>query len=178
MNKDWRITKGADSCHACGRSFTPEEDFYSVLFVEGEEPCRRDLCAACWQGRPGDALCVWQAKRPPAAPPPPRAHIPALLDLFLELHEAGQPGNAAFLYVVALLLVRKRKLKVEGEAEATLVLRRQAGDARYRVAVPAMTEEAIRETQERLIALLDGVQSVVPADAPPADPPAPDGGSL
>jgi hypothetical protein len=178
MKKDWRITKGADTCHACGRRFAPEEDFYSVLHLEGEEPSRRDVCAACWQGRPGDALCVWQAKRPPAAPPAPRTHVPALLDLFLELHEAARPENAAFLYVVALLLVRRRKLKVEGETDATLVLRRPATGARYRVVVPPMTEEAIRETQERLMALLDGVQSVVPAEEPPAPPPPPDGKSL
>jgi hypothetical protein len=48
-----------------------------------------------------------------------------LLDLFESLEDANEPKKQAFRFLLALLLVRKRLLKYEGQRPGLMLVRRR-----------------------------------------------------
>lgn len=128
-----------------------------ATLVETDQGLKRDdFCIEAWEGgaRPagGAMIGFWRAVVP-AATHKPRTLIDdgALLDLFEQLAEATEASRLAFRYVLALLLVRKRILRVEPSPRGTLVVR-TAGEnpSRYEVADPGLDETRLAEVTEQL----------------------------
>ena len=51
LANDWSIKHRADACAATGRAFAEGENFYTLLFREGEGFRRQDLSEEAWQQR-------------------------------------------------------------------------------------------------------------------------------
>jgi hypothetical protein len=116
---DWPIKHRADVCAATQRPFEPGEQFYTLLFREGNSYRREDLSEEGWAARNENIqpFSFWKTRYepPPPAPPEPLAKESAEELLRRLLAENRQP-NAC--YVLAAMLERKRILKpikTEGE---------------------------------------------------------------
>ncbi len=112
LANDWPIKHRADVCAATNRPFAPGEQFYTLLFREGNGFRREDLSEEAWAGRNENIrpFSFWKTRYepPPPAPPEPLAKENAEELLRRLLAENAQP-NAC--YVLAVMLERKRILK-------------------------------------------------------------------
>ena len=116
---DWPIKHRADTCAVTNRAFAEGEQFYTLLFREGNGFRREDLSEEAWASRNENIrpFSFWKTRfeLPPAAPPEPLAKENAEELLRRLLAENAQP-NAC--YVLALMLERKRILKPVKTEEA------------------------------------------------------------
>ncbi len=111
---EWSIQHRAEACAATGKPFAEGENFYTLLFRDGEGFRRQDLSEGAWQQRNENLqpFSFWRARfePPPAAPPEPLPKENAE-ELFRRLVSAADRANANSCYVLAAMLERKRILK-------------------------------------------------------------------
>ncbi|MEO5753820.1 MAG: hypothetical protein ABIR38_03850 [Chthoniobacterales bacterium] len=111
---EWSIKHRAEVCAVTGKPFAPGEDFYTLLFRDGDGFRRQDLSEEAWQERNENLLpfSFWRSRfeAPPAAPPEalPKENAE---ELFRRLVAAADRSNANACYVLAAMLERKRLLK-------------------------------------------------------------------
>lgn len=170
------IARPTGVCAATGRRIAAGDRFVAVLIEreEGDRLERRDYTVEGWSDgaaargveAPAKVLGHWRATMPePSADRNARVDDAALEDLFeqvLEGQEGETPGRAAFRYVLALLLLRRRVLKRAGQSESALMVRwvrdGETGEA-FEVRDPGMDGAAIAEAAARLTAVLSGGDS-------------------
>ncbi|MBA3963882.1 MAG: hypothetical protein H0X40_18555 [Chthoniobacterales bacterium] len=111
---EWSIQHRADACAATGRPFEAGENFYTLLFRDGDGYRRQDLSEQAWQQRNDNLqpFSFWRARfePPPPAPPDPLPKENAE-ELFRRLVRQADRTNANACYVLAAMLERKRILK-------------------------------------------------------------------
>jgi hypothetical protein len=156
---EYRIEPNTRRCAVTGHELKPGERFFTALTEAEGQFVRRDYSAEAWAGCPEGAIIFW-AGRVPLQEGPQRLAIDddLLLDCFERLDGQTEPGRLNFRYVVALLLMRRKKLKfdsarVEGGRE-TLTLRAANSDATYEVVNPGLTDEAMTAVQDEVFRLL------------------------
>jgi len=114
LTSEWPIKHRADACARTQRPFQPGEAFYTLLFREGDGFRREDLSEEAWNQRNDNIqpFSFWKSRYepPPAAPPEPLAKETAE-DLLRRLLAENNPANANAVYVLAVMLERKRVLK-------------------------------------------------------------------
>ncbi len=112
LANDWPIKHRADACAMTNRPFTPGEQFYTLLFREGNGFRREDLSEEAWIERNENIrpFSFWKTRYepPPTAPPEPLPKENAEELLRRLLAENSQPHAC---YVLAVMLERKRVLK-------------------------------------------------------------------
>ncbi len=155
---DYEVQRCTRHCAVTGRELKPGEEFYSVLTAEGAELKRRDYSKEAWTGPPEGAIGWWRSQIP--TPEANRLHWApneVILHFFEELQQ--QPARQDMRYVLALLLVRRRVLRLEEQekneqGQDVLVLYCPRREATYRV--PAIVPDPSRthEIQEELAKLL------------------------
>lgn len=156
---DFEIQRCTRHCTATGREFAPGEEFYSVVASEGANVVRYDYSCDAWQGPPPKAIGWWKSQIP--GPETKRKHWApndVMLQFFDELAE--QPDKQDMRYVLALLLVRRRVMRLEDpergpQEEEVLVLYCPRRDATYRVPVVVPDDSRVSQIQEELARLLE-----------------------
>jgi hypothetical protein len=117
---DWNIQSRAHSCEACGKTFVDREKYHTLLFDEKRDFRRSDICEACWQKQYSDGakdkkgfISYWQGVY--EAPPPPTEPIQKATaeSLLRQLIELNDPKFVPAGYILAVMLERKRILKVK-----------------------------------------------------------------
>ncbi len=155
---DYEIQRCTRRCAATGRELAPGEEFYSVLLAEGADLKRCDYSVEAWTGPPEDAIGWWKSQMPSSTSK--RIHW-APNDVMLHFFEQlePQPDKQDMRYVLALLLVRRRVVRLEeqeydDQGRELLVLYCPRRETTYRV--PAVTPGPSRtnEIQEELAKLL------------------------
>jgi len=162
---DYRIHKPQPRCASTDRPFAVGEPFYSALVRRDGGIVRLDMAADAWQGPPEASLAWWRSTMPATDAKPTLAPVDALLDVFEQLE--GDHADAALRYLLALVLVRRRVLKIvdtidtDAAAEAdqaaeagllSLTCRRRDADYRVPIAAPSAGETDMLE--QRLTSLL------------------------
>jgi hypothetical protein len=174
MQTDFEIQRSTRRCAATDRPLAAGEWCYSVLEVQGADIVRKDYAASAWSGPPTESFGWWKARVPePHAKKIKLAPNEVLLELFDQLAE--QPHNADMRYVLALLLVRRRVLRLDGATGGdakptalddvqTMTVFCALRDAAYEVAVVMPSDERIEAIQTHLNELLvSGGESTVAA---------------
>ncbi len=157
---DYNVKRSTRHCAETGRELVPGEEFYSVLIAAGAELQRRDYCVEAWQGPPEGVIGWWKSQVPPPnAKRVTWAPNDVMLQFFEELDD--QPDKQDMRYVLALLLVRRRVMRLdESEQDETggevLVLYCPRRDATYRVPSVVPDPSRIGTIQEELAQLLFG----------------------
>lgn len=122
---EWNIQSRAHECQACGRAFANREAYHTLLFDEKQAYVRLDVCAACWSSQYSQGardrkgfISHWQGifEAPPPAPPEPirRETAETLLRKLIELND---PQYVAVGFILAVMLERKRLLKVKEQLQ-------------------------------------------------------------
>ena len=114
LTNEWPIKHRADACARTQRPFQPGEQFYTLLFREGDGFRREDLSEESWTQRNENIrpFSFWKARyEPPPAAPPEALAKESAEELLRRLLAENDPANANASYVLAVMLERKRVLK-------------------------------------------------------------------
>ncbi|HUY35768.1 MAG TPA: hypothetical protein VMV69_23695 [Pirellulales bacterium] len=155
---DYEVQRRTRHCVASGRPLNEGEEFYSALVAEGAEVRRYDYAIEAWQGAPAAAIGWWKSRMPSReAKKTQLAPGEVLLQLFTELEGAAEKQDMR--YVLALLLVRRRVLRLEEtEHDETgnevLSLYSPRDEAVHRVTVVMPGKERTVQIQQELEGLL------------------------
>lgn len=121
---DYQLKPLGKTCSKSGAKLLPGDVCYSAVVAKGNEWERIDFSRDAWQGPPEDAIGYWRTKVPPQAELRRRLDPDALLRHFEQLSEDANPAQDKFRYVLALLLVQRRRLRITGtrnEGAATIL---------------------------------------------------------
>jgi len=162
MYLDFEIQRSTRRCAVTDRALEPGDECYSVLEAKGSDVVRKDFCGEAWSGPPEGVIGWWKARIPEVTAKKVKlAPNDVLLQLFDRL--VDPPGQEDMRYVLALLLIRRRVLRVETPLDfstpaaeqsnadsETLVLYCPKRDVSYTVPVQMPTGERVDEIQQRL----------------------------
>lgn len=170
---EWKIRRRQGSCSACERPFEEGERHLSALILTSEELVREDQCLSCWEARDAsdsDALIWWATRHQVDKKRTLALDLESLERVFLQLDGREEQPIRELRYVLCLLLMRKRRLKLErvqrGEDCETLLVRRPKREERHEVEVFDFSPERIDELRGRLAEVFEGF------DAEPQEEPA------
>jgi hypothetical protein len=121
---EWNIQSRAQACDACGKAFADKEIYHTLLFDEKAAFRRMDICAPCWQSQFSEGarerkgfISYWHGVF--EAPPAPIEAIrkDTAESLLRKLIELNDPHYVAAAYILAVMLERKRVLKVKEQLQ-------------------------------------------------------------
>jgi chorismate mutase len=171
---DWegKIATSQLSCAASGRALAVGEDFYSGLVLAGGQFLRRDFAAESWPAQDRALMISWWRQRVPSPEQERRAfrlNAESLAQIFANLKDARARIPQCLAYVVALALVRARKLHFVGverdEHGSVLVIEDRRRQLVHRVRDPAMNAQEEREVLDNLLAVAGGAGADAAAGA-------------
>jgi hypothetical protein len=156
---DYQIQPHTRRCFLTGRELKPGEKYFSVLLDEAGQFVRHDYSAEVWQGPPDGAFSFWAGKVPAAdGSKRPRIDDEMLLECFGRLEGQDDPSRVNFRYVVALLLMRRKRLKFSAalteQGREVLRLRDARTGAEHEVVNPGLTDEEMASVQEEVLKVL------------------------
>ena len=175
---EWNIQSRGHACQSCHRPFVDGEVFHTVLSDEKRDFLRLDVCVACWKEqytesreRKGFISC-WHGEyeAPPAAPVEAiqKENAETLLRKLVVLND---PAHAAASYILAVMLERKRILKVKeqiktGGKRIFIYEQPKTGDV-FTIPDPDLQLNQLEEVQRDVANLLEhGLPGDAPASAP------------
>ena len=159
MQNDWEIKGRSRSCTATGREFVEGEFFYTLLYRDAAGFRREDLSEDAWRDRNNNVqpYSFWRTKYelPPPPPPEPLKKNDAE-SLLRALIDANDPRYRNAIYILALMLERKRALRaVESPDDDTLIYEKPSTGETFILSNPRLTFEQIPAVQLEVAALLD-----------------------
>jgi hypothetical protein len=180
---DWNIQSRAHHCQACQQKFADKQSYRTVLCDEKHEYQRMDVCDKCWQeqfaagakDRKG-FISQWQGVY--HAPP---AHAPEAIQkdtaesLLRKLLELNDPKYMAASYILAVMLERKRLLKIQSQhrqdGKRVFVYEQPKTGDIFTIPDPDLQLDQLQQVQHDVATLLEhGLPGSEPA--PPTQPPA------
>lgn len=159
MTASYPIQSHTRVCASTGRPLQPGEKYYSALFDTSGEWVRRDFAAEAWHGPPADAFAFWGGRVPP---PDQKRRLTfddeLLMDCFSRLADNPDPAKVQFRYVLALLLLRRKRLRFDDlqrrDGQEWLQLKCVKTNAAFEVLDPRLSESDIVTVQDDVFKLL------------------------
>ena len=173
---DWNIQSRAHACEACSKPFADQEVYHTLLSEERTELRRADICSACWQLQFSEGarerkgfISYWQGVY--EAPPPPTDAIQkeTAETLLRKLVEQNDPRYVPAGYILAVMLERKRVLKVKEQilrdGKRTFIYEQpKTGDV-FTITDPDLHLDQLEQVQRDVAALLEHGLNLPPATA-------------
>jgi hypothetical protein len=172
MSADWEIARVTGRCAATGRELTEGESYYAVLLTTPAGLERRDYSIAGWSGLPEGSFCHWRGRIPTRQKRQGPISLDAelLTQLFLRLEESDSEPIQQLRFVLGLLLMRKRLVRVEQTLQEGgrefWQLRLVTDQSLHQVPNPQLTTEQIDRLSAQLLGLLSGDVEAVLAEQP------------
>lgn len=175
---EWNIQARAHACQACHKPFANKELFHTLLFDQKHAYERLDICVNCWTAQYSQGatdrkgfVSYWQSAYtvPPAAPPDPIQKETAE-SLLRKLVEQNDPSHSAARFILAVMLERKRLLKikaqlVEDHQRVFVYEHAKTGDL-FQIPDPNLKLDQLAEVQRDVAHLLEyGLRAPQPVSA-------------
>jgi len=158
---DWKIHRREGRCSACAQEFQEGQPFYSLLFFAGDALAREDRCEACFQApaEGGDVL-YWRTHHQVDRRARFAVDFEAIEELFLALEGRTEGRLCELRYLMALLLLRKKRLKLVGVRRhptgESMCLRRPRRVEEFEVAVFELDAERAQALKAELARVFEG----------------------
>jgi hypothetical protein len=160
---DWKFTRRNGLCFKCTRAFAELEQHYSELRVHDGVLVREDRCNGCFGGQLDElGLAFWRTRHRPGGGL--KLDLESLEALFLTLVGRGEEKLGELRYLLSLLLLRKRRLKLKRIAPASgatrerLIVNRPRRPQEYEVEVYDLSAERQNELREELRRIFEGAE--------------------
>ncbi len=176
---EWNIQSRSHACVITGRGFVDHEPFHTVLLAAPRQGFERlDLSVEAWQAHGPEILARpslishWRStyEAPPPAPPDPIRRDDAE-SLLRKLVERQDPQFAAACYILAVMLERKRVLKVKAQMKEDgrrvfVYEHPRSGDV-FSIADPDLQLDQLEAVQRQVADLMaHGLVEPAPAEEP------------
>lgn len=164
---DWNIQSRAHACGACERPFVDKAPYHTALFDDADGLQRRDVCQECWEGAVQDKVRsqagfishwqgVYEAPPPRGAEPIQKENAESLLRKLIELDD---PKYVPAGYILAVMLERKRILKVKEEMQREgrrvfVYEHSKSGDV-FTVVDPDLQLDQLEDVQREVLLLME-----------------------
>lgn len=162
---DWNIQSRAVVCQACNQPFADKQVYHTLLFDAPPDLQRSDVCEPCWQKQnTGDTrnragfVSHWQGiyEAPVVFDP---IHKDTAETLLRKLIEQNDPRYASAGYILAVMLERKRVLKVKEQIvrdgkRVFIYEQPKTGDV-FTIADPHLRLDQLEAVQRDVAALLE-----------------------
>ena len=173
---EWNIQARSHLCQSCEKPFADGERCQTLLLEERHQYLRMDVCKQCWDTQYGEGtadrkgfISQWQSiYHPPPAAPPEAIQRETAEDLLRKLIAANQPKDGPVCFILAVMLERKRILKVKEQfqrdgARVFIYEQPRTGDV-FTITDPNLRLDQLEEVQ-RNISLLLNPPAAAPASA-------------
>jgi len=177
---EWNIQSRSRHCQACETPFADKQPYHTVLLEEKQEYHRLDICPSCWESQYRDGaserkgfISQWQGiyHAPPAAPVD-AIQKESAESLLRKLIEANDPKHGPVCYILAVMLERKRILKVkeqvQGASGRVFIYEHGATGDVFTIADPNLQLNQLEEVQRDTAQLL--AHGLNPPPAEPTEP--------
>jgi len=156
---EWEIDKPLGQCYGTGKKIEYGEEYFAALVETKEGLQRRDFCADYWQEKKPDVFCYWKTK---LSDPCQKKQIfvddEMLMAFFERLGKETEQEKINFRFVLALILMRKRRLKYDSskiEDDKEIWRLRIAGEKQFvEVINPHLDEEQIEQLSSQISQIL------------------------
>lgn len=155
---DYSLKPLSKACCVTGLALEPGSLCYSVLTEKNGRYERMDYSPASWQGVPEGAIGVWRTRVPePEVKAHPLQDLNQMFDMFTQLVEQANEPQKKMRYVLALWLIRKKRL-VHDETRETadgniMVLTGTQGEGTFEIAEEQLSEFEMARLQAEIQAL-------------------------
>jgi hypothetical protein len=194
---EWNIQSRAHACEACTLPFADKQPYHTLLLEDKAGLRRSDICEPCWTKQEGAEARVrkgfishWQGVF--AVPPPVVDAIQkdTAETLLRKLIEQNDPKHAPAAYILAVMLERKRILRVKEQIKRDgkrifVYEHPKTGDI-FTIADPDLHLDQLQQVQQDVAMLLEhglsgpaattetpaAAEAVPAAETEPAAPPA------
>ena len=175
---EWNIQSRAHACQACGKGFSDKQHYHTLLLDLKHEVQRRDVCESCWKDGHNEGagdrkgfISQWQGvyEAPPAAPPEAiqKENAETLLRKIMELNE---PKHVATSYILAVMLERKRILKIKEQfkrdGQRVFVYEQPKTGDIFTIPDPDLQLNQLEQVQRDVASLLEHGLTPPPSDLP------------
>ena len=163
---EWNIQSRAQACQACARPFADKQPYHTMLFDEKLAYARLDVCEPCWTAQYGQGatsrkgfISHWQGifQVPPGRPEPIRKETAE--SLLRKLVELNDPNYGAACFILAVMLERKRLLKVKDqtrrEGHRVLIYEHSKTDDVFTITDPNLQLNQLDAVQRDVALLLE-----------------------
>lgn len=111
---EWEINKPLGECCETGKKIGYDEEYFAALVETPEGLARRDFCADYWLAEKPNVFCYWKSRLPRPDEKKHRFVDDEMLMAFFErLERETEQEKINFRFVLALVLMRKRRLKYD-----------------------------------------------------------------
>ncbi len=163
QTEEWKINKRGRACSSCARPFKSEEEHYSgIVEVQGRFE-RRDVCLPCWARKP-DLFSFWKT-RMPKREERRLEDINAMQEFFKKLVEkpTDDPSRQKITYLTALLLSRKRRLRLAGTKDGKLRIEKGWDGEAIEIVDPPISDAELETLKQQMEQLFEVEFSADPA---------------
>ena len=152
---EWEIKKPLGVCFGTDREIEPKQEFYGALVETEEGLARRDFSVEYWDSEHPEVYCFWRGKLADADEKKQLFVDDEMLMAFFErLEKETADDKVDFRFVLALILMRKRKLKYDSglteDGRDIWRLRIVGQNAVVDVVNPGLSEEKIEQLSGQL----------------------------
>ncbi len=181
---EWNIQSRAHACQSCAQPFADQQVYHTLLFDEKSELRRLDVCDPCWKSQfseggtdKKDVISRWHGvyEAPPAVAPEAieKENAETLLRKLIELND---PKHGAVCYILAVMLERKRLLKIKEQlkrdGQRVFVYEQPRTGDIFTIIDPNLQLNQLEEVQRDVAQLLEhGLNPPAPAPVPDASAP-------
>lgn len=157
---DWKISKGGETCTKCDKPLEHGDTYYSTISVEAQLISRFDFCEECF-GSEADhqSEVFWRTRKILTDPVKKSVNFEVLRELFMSILEVKEKAFKEVSYLLALVLIRKRYLKLKDfiseDGTDYMTVRQKKDMPIIKVEVPLLGEEEIAALRGKLSDLLD-----------------------
>lgn len=152
---EFNIRPAAKCCAKTGQPFRSGDVCWSILIEKDGQMVRQDFSSEAWEGPPPEAIGHWRSLiATSTVTSRPKLDADSLFDYFLQLSDSPNIVQQQYRYVLALLLLRKRRLVLEEVLEcddrSTMRLVGSGGEGPFDVPEEELNEEQIERLQQQL----------------------------
>jgi hypothetical protein len=177
---EWNIQSRAHACEACAQPFADKQTYHTLLLDEPPELRRSDICEPCWQKQfASDAanrkgfISHWQGIYEAPAPVVDAIQKENAETILRKLIEQNDPAHAPAAFILAVMLERKRILKVKEQlirdGQRVFVYEQPKTGDIFTITDPDLHLDQLEEVQRDVAQLLEhGLNPPAPANATPA----------
>jgi len=160
IRTEWRFGRKSPACGACAKPFPHEAPFHSAIWLDAGGFRRSDLCDACFAAVPEPPYSHWRTAIPKPAAKARAFDLGLAAEFLRRLAGEGDASKAPLAYLLALLLVRKRAVRIldlQQDARGPRVrVEFHDGHPPLEIPAPPLRDDAapaLREELDRLVEL-------------------------
>lgn len=158
----WKFERRAGQCGGCETPFVPGATVTSALYDEGEQFERRDWCNTCAADpeRLREPFSRWAAEVPEPEAKKAAFDLGVARDFLVRLLQKPDPSQDSLRYLLSLLLMRKRVVRVleqfTGEdGVERMTFRIPSDETEHEIPCPELDEDESTSLREQLGRLFD-----------------------